>query len=45
MRTYTELDQLSDQTLNDITDKYKYMLVNTHHTWHVARPFPPNKDF
>ena len=45
MRTYTELDQLSDQTLDDITDKYKYMLVNTCHAWHVARPFPPNKDF
>ena len=41
MRTYTELDQLSDQTLNDIIDKYKYMLLNTRHTWYVARPFPP----
>ena len=41
MRTYTELDQLSDQTLNDIINKYKYMLLNTHHAWYVARPFPP----
>ena len=41
MRTYTELDQLSDQTLNDVIDKYKYMLLNTRHAWYVARPFPP----
>ena len=45
MRTYTELDQLSDQTLDDIIDKYKYMLLNTRHTWHVARPFPQTKHF
>ena len=31
VRTYTELDQLSDQTLNDIIDKYKYTLLNTRH--------------
>ena len=41
MRTYTELDQLSDQTLNNIIDKYKYMLLNTRHAWYMARPFPP----
>ena len=45
MRTYTELDQLSDQTLNDIIDKYKYMLLNTRHAWYVARPFPPKRKF
>ena len=45
MRTYTELDQLSDQTLNDIIDKYKYMLLNTRHAWYVARPFPPKQKF
>ena len=45
MRIYTELDQLSDQTLNDIIDKYKYMLLNTRHAWYVARPFPPKRKF
>ena len=45
MRTYTELDQLSDQTLDNIIDKYKYMLLNTHHEWYVARPSPPNENF
>ena len=45
MRTYTELDQLSDQTLNDIIEKYKYMLLNTHHTWYVVRPFSPKQKF
>ena len=47
MRTYTELDQLSDQTLNDIIDKYKYMLLNTCHaygTWRDHSP-PPNENF
>ena len=43
MRTYTELDQLSDQILKDIINKYKYMLLNTPHVWHVARPFPPKQ--
>ena len=45
MKTYTELDQLSDQMLNDIIDKYKYMLLNTRHAWYVARPFPPKRKF
>ena len=45
MRTYTELDQLSDQTLNDIIDKYKYMLLNTRHAWYVVRSFPPKRKF
>ena len=40
LRTYTEV---ADQTLNDIIDKYKYMLLNTHHAWHMARPFPPKR--
>ena len=43
MRTYTELDQLSDQMLDDIIDKYKYMLLNTRHTW--QNHSPPNKNF
>ena len=42
VRTYTGL---ADQTLNDIIDKYKYMLLNTRHAWYVARPFPLKRKF
>ena len=42
IRAYIELDQLSDQMLGDIIDKYKYMLLNTCHVWHLARLFPPS---
>ena len=48
---YTELNQLSDQTLHDIIDKYKYILLNEVYfhpslamcgTW---QDYPPNKNF